>query len=232
MGHALTAQGAAGLGDIARSRDAHGSVARAAHEVPDAQRLDLLADLDATHALDALVVVANKGIRVVPRTPGEVAAQRQVIDVEVVGERLKRAVARAHAAGARSVMLREEQLDVHAAGAAHLLAVGVDDHVVEHVVVARGDELVDAFDLDDADTARPHLVELTQVAQRGDGNARGPGGVEDRGVLGHLDLAVVDDEPHGLVARKRGRGGRPGGTHDAVVYHCSILPPRNAPKPK
>ena len=129
-------------------------------------------------------------------------------------------------------MLREEQLHVHAAGTANLLAVGVHHHAVEHVVVARSNELVDSLNLDHADAARANLIELAQVAEGGDAYAGDLRGVEDRGVRGHLDLVVVDDEPHGLVAREVGCGGRPRGAYDAIVYHCSILPPRNAPKPK
>ncbi len=104
-------------------------------------------------------------------------------------------------------MLREEQLDVHPSGEAHLWAVGAHDHAVEGHVVARGDELVGAFDLHDAHAAAADLVQVLEVAQGGDLDARPRRRLKDGGALGHLDANAVDGKP----------------------YHCSILPPRNAP---
>ena len=88
-------------------------------------------------------------------------------------------------------MHAEQKLGVHLAGLADLGTVGVDDHAVEHAVVARRDKLVDAIDLDHADATGPDLVEVAQVAQGRNLDTDGACGVEDRGPLLDLgDLAV------------------------------------------
>lgn len=84
---------------------------------------------------------------------------------------------------------------------------GAHDHAVEGHVVARGDELVGALDLHDAHAAAADLVQVLEVAQGGDLDARPRRRLKDGGALGHLDANAVDGKP----------------------YHCSILPPRNAP---
>ena len=210
MGDALAAQGAVGLGQLLAAGDVHHGVARAAREVPHTRRLDLLANLDAAQALDALVVVANEREGGVGAEALEMLGKRQVGDAKVVGERLQRAVARTRAARALGVMLRQQELHVRLARDAGLLAVGVHDHAVEHVVVASGDELVDALDLNHAHAAGADLVQVAQIAQRRNLDAHARGGIEDGRMLGYLDLAVVDDQ----------------------LYHWKFLPPRNAPKPK
>lgn len=82
----------------------------------------------------------------------------QIENAQVVGDGLQAAVAAAHAARALRVVLRQEQLNVGATGLARLGAVGVDHHAVEHVVVAGGNQLVAALDLDHAHAATANLV--------------------------------------------------------------------------
>ena len=204
MRHALPAQRAVGLRQRNAAGDVHRGMRGAAREVPHAGRLDLLAHLDAAQAADALVVVADQRIGIPAVLVREVLGVRQARDAQVVGERLQRAVAGAHAARALRVVPREQELDVDLARHAHLGAVGAHHHAVEHAVVARGDELVDALHLDDAHAARAHLVQVLQVAERRDLDARRAGGVEDGGVVRDLDLAGVDRE----------------------LYHWKVLPPR------
>jgi hypothetical protein len=209
-GDALTAERALGILDVAAAHHVHVGVAGAVGDVPHAGGLHLGAHVDAAQALDALVVVADEGERRVPCLARQVLLVGKVEDAEVVGEGLQRAVAGAHAGGALRVVLREQELHVGLAGHADLRAVRAHDHAVEDVVVAGRDQLVDALDLHDADAACAHLVEVLQIAQRRDLDACRTGRLQDGGVLRDRDLLAVDSKG----------------------YHCSILPPRNAPKPK
>ena len=210
VGDALAAEGAAGLIDGNAALHAHARVARAVGEVPHARGLDLLAHLDAAQTVDALVVVADERIVLVPGLMGQVLLVGQGRYAEVVGNGLQRAVARTDAARALRVVTREQELHVDLPRETDLGAVCADDHAVEHRVVAGGDELVDALDLNDAGTAGTNLVEILEIAERRNLDV-GPGGrIENRGVLGNADGTTVDSD----------------------VYHCSILPPRKAPKPK
>ena len=88
----------------------------------------------------------------------------QVENTQVVGDGLQVAVAAAHAARALRVVLRQEQLHVGATGLAGFGAVGVDHHAVEHVVVAGGNQLVAALNLDHAHAAAADLVQIAQIA--------------------------------------------------------------------
>ena len=207
MRDALAAGDAIGLGDGLAALGTNGRVRGTVGEVPDAEPLYLFADLDAAHAFDALVVIADDGESQVPALVRKMLSIRQVIDAQVVRERLEAAVAAAHAARALRVVLREQELHVGAACLTGLGAVGAHDHAVEHVVVARRHELVAALDLDHAHAAAAELVEVAQVAERGDLDAHGLGRIEDRGVRGNAGLAVVDDQmDHGRIRVRGGRG--------------------------
>ena len=83
---------------------------------------------------------------------------RQIEDAQVVGDGLKVAVTAAHAARAARIVLRQQQLHVGTTRLAGLGAVGVDHHAVEHVVVAGGNQLVAALNLDHAHAAATDLV--------------------------------------------------------------------------
>ena len=154
---------------------------------------------------------------------------RQIENAQIVGDGLQVAVAAAHAARALRIVLGQQQLHVGATRLAGLGAVGVDHHAVEHVVVAGGNQLVAALNLDHAHAAAADLVQIAQVAQGGNLDADGLGRVQDRGVLGHHDLAIIDSELDHVMRSVFGvvaDGGVVG------LYHSRFLPPRNAPKPK
>ena len=158
MRNALAARDAVGLADRRAPAGAHGSMRGAVGQVPNAQSLHALAYLDAAHAFNALVVFADDGEIVVPTLARQMLLIRQVKNAQVVGDGLQVAVAAAHAARALRIVLGQQQLHVGSAGLACLGAVGVDHHAVEHVVVAGGNQLVAALDLDHAHAATANLV--------------------------------------------------------------------------
>lgn len=137
----------------------------------------------------------------------------QMAQPQIVGQLLQLAVAAAHAVGTVAVVLREDQLHVGAPGLPDPRGIGVDHHAVPDVVVAGGHQLVDAFNLHQADAAGGDFVELLQIAQAGNGDANAPGGAENGGVPGNGNGYAVDCAIDHL-------------------YHFFVLPPLNTPKPK
>ena len=158
MRDALAARDAIGLADRRTPAGAHSGMRGAVGQVPNAESLHALAHLDAAHALNALVVVANDGEIEVPALARQVLLVRQIEDAQVVGDGLQVAVTAAHAARAARIVLRQQQLHVGTTRLASLGAVGVDHHAVEYVVVAGGNQLVATLNLDHAHAAAADLV--------------------------------------------------------------------------
>ena len=107
-------------------------------------------------------------------------------------------------------MLREKELDVGLARCTDLGAIRVNDHAVKDVIVARGNKVLGALDLDHAHAATADLVQILEVAQRWNVDARRGSCLQDRRIGRNLENLIVDRD----------------------LYHWSILPPRNEPKPK
>ena len=80
MRDALAARDAIGLADRRAPAGAHGGMRGAVGQIPNAEPLHALAHLDAAHALDALVVVADDGEIEVPALARQVLLVRQVED--------------------------------------------------------------------------------------------------------------------------------------------------------
>ena len=88
MRDALAARHAIGLADRRASAGAHGGVRGAVGQIPNAEPLHALAHLDAAHALNALVVVADDGEIEVPALACQMLLVRQIEDAQVVGDGL------------------------------------------------------------------------------------------------------------------------------------------------
>ena len=158
VGNALSARSAVDFGDGLAAAHVHRSMGSAVGEVPNPKALNLFAHLDAAQTADALLVIANERESAVPGVVLNMLLIRKTIDAKVVGHGLKRAVAGAHAARARGIVLREQELDIGHARGTDLRRVRVDDHAIENVVVTGGNKVLCALDLDDADAATAHLV--------------------------------------------------------------------------
>ena len=105
MGHALAAEGAVGFADGAVVADVDGDAGAGAGDVPDVEALDLVADLDATHAFDALGGVTDE-------RGGEIPVKRFDVFWKRIGEHallksdaLQLTVAVAHTGWAVAVVL-------------------------------------------------------------------------------------------------------------------------------
>ena len=158
MGDALAARSAIDLGDGLAAAHVHRSMRGTIGKIPDPKPLNLLAHLDATEATDALLVIANKRERTVPGVMLNMLLVRKSIDAQVVGYGLKSAVAGAHAARTRGIVLGEQKLDIGHARGTDLGGVRMDDHAIENSVVAGGNKVFGALDLNNANAATAHLV--------------------------------------------------------------------------
>ena len=157
MRDALAAVGTFRILDAAIARGVHRRAGAGAEQIP---YLYVLADLDAAHTLHALVVLADERRGVVHRLPAQLGGIVLAAHIEVVRERLQRAVAAARAARAARVVLGEDQPQVGAARLARHGAVGKDLHAVRHHIVARGDKALHALDLHAAQTAGSDFVDV------------------------------------------------------------------------
>src|SRR5947209_6877452 len=120
---------------------------------------------------------------------------------------LERALAALVAHRAVERMVDQQELDDRVLRVVYTLGLGVDDHPVLDWRRARGLELGDALDLDQAHPARPDRVaELGLVAEVGDLDVVGPGRVDQHRALGRAALAAVDGQLDDPLAGSWHRG--------------------------
>ena len=201
VGHALAAEGAVGVCQRPGPGHADGGAGTGAHQVPDVHTLDLVADLDAAHTADAAVFKPHHGgaeIRLNGPQVLDIVVAQQVI---VVGELLELAVAAAGALGTADVVLGQQQPQVHPAGLTDPGGVGVDHDALGHLGVAGGHQALFPLHLHHADAAGADLVDVLQVAQGGNIQAHGTGGLQNGGALRHGDGSVVDGQRYHLISR-------------------------------
>ena len=210
VGDALAAIGTAGILQLQPVAHAHTGMGAGAGHVPDVHVLDLIAERNAAHAIDALGRFTDQNVLVVPGAEHGLLREGQIQHVHFPGQRLQRAVAAAGAAGAVGVVAGEDQLDVQPPCSAHAGRIGTDHHALFTGGVAGSHQQIVALYLYHAHPAGADLIHILQIAQRGDPQTQLAGSGKDRRSLFNRDDPSVD-----------GQG-----------YHASFLPPRNAPYPK
>ena len=165
---------------------------------------DLLREAHAAVAEDAALAVDRHQRRELERLL-EVALgldEARGAGAPAVGDVLQRALAALVADRAVERVVDEQELDDRALGVVHAGGLGVDDHAVLDRRRARGLELRDALDLDQAHAAgADRLAELGLVTEDGDLDVAVLGGVDQHRVLRRGDLPAVDRERD--VARLR-----------------------------
>ena len=88
MGDTLTAESTVSFPDRLMSRHIHGRSGAGSLHIPDAKPLDLVADLHAAHALDALRGIADQREILIPRLIFRFLPERNVQNVQVAGNLL------------------------------------------------------------------------------------------------------------------------------------------------
>ena len=210
VGDALAAVSAFRILNAAVIRRIHHHARTGAEQIPYLHRLHLVAHLDAAQALHAFVVFADERRGVVHSLAPQLFGKMRPAHIKVGRKRLERAVAAARTVGAGGIMVREDQPQIHAARLARLGAVGENDHTVRHHIVAGGNQAFHALHLHAAEAAGCDLVEILQVAQRGDMDIEPARRFEDRGILRHSNAFMIDGQRN-------------------ILYHFPFLPPRNTP---
>ncbi len=209
VGGALAALHAGRLGKRDVAGRGHAGVDAAVQERKRPDILQLLADLHAAAALDALGEIQDDGaIGIVGRDRGDDALDALGADAEVGGERLQFARAVAAAGEAAVGMRREEQFEHRAADLGELAAVGGDIHVLDNRGAAGPRHARLAGDLDDAHPAGGGRLNVVVLAEGGNFHLHLPGGFEDGRAGGHGDGLAVDLEIDG---GKGSGGGNHGG---------------------
>ena len=174
MGDALTAQRTVRLLDKAIFGNVNGRARAGTADVPDGERLHLITYLNAAHALNTLVDVAIERERCRPEAlfaGREIALVRNGQHAEIIRDLLKLARTGTDTGRALIVVLRQNQLNIGAARLAHARRIGMDHHSFLHDIVARGDELALALDLNAAHAAGGDFIDVLEIAQARDFNA-------------------------------------------------------------
>ena len=207
VGDALSAESAVRLPDLPVVADVDGNTGTSSRYIPDIQPLDLVADLNAAHALDALALLADQRSGTIPETLADVHGIGNIEEICLHSHFLQGAIAIAHAEGALTVVLGENQTQVGAPGRADLRAVGIYHHALLNGVVTGGDQSINPFYLHHTYPAGADLIQAFPVAQTGDGRTGQLGSFQEGSIFRYLQRLSINGQS----------------------YHFSCLPPLNAP---
>ena len=207
MGDALSAESAVGFLDGICTGNVYADTGTGIDNIPDMKILDLIAGLDAAHALDALALIMNEGEFLIPIEFMDFLLIVELDYSEVFCNLLKLAVAAAHAVRAVAVMLRKDELNIYFPCFADSGRIGVDNKAVYYIIIAGCDKPFYAFDLNYANAARTDLVKTGEIAESRNIDACAASGVQDRSTLGYGNGDAVNN----------------------AVYHFLVLPPLNTP---
>ena len=169
----LTTADTAGLSELLLEEGSDVSVEAAVVRADDSDSLHILAGCDAAAAEYALVVVADEErgafvLFIVDARAFEVAFFAAVL----VRELLELTVGAADAGETLPLVVRENELEVGLACGENLRGVGLYFHALVHRVDTGRDESARSGDLDKAETAGADLVDVLEVAEGRDLDAR------------------------------------------------------------
>ena len=192
VGYALAAVGTLGILYPAVAGYVNHRPRAGAEQIPYIHGLHLFADLYAAHTHYALVVLPYERRGDVGLVYEELLRVMRAAHIEVVGERLERAVAASCAVGAAHVVMGKQQAQIGAARLAHLVAVGEHLHPLRYYVVAGGDQPVVTDKLHAAYAAGRYLVYVLEIAEGWNLNFCHAGSFQNRRILRDLDHFVVN----------------------------------------
>ena len=158
MRDTLTAECTVCLADRAVAGDIDCGAGTGSLEIPDVKALNLVADLDTAHALDALFRIADQRECLIPRLFLKTLSKTAFLNVQIVCNLLERAVSASHTGGTLAVVLGEDHLNCQTAVKAYLRAVGVDDHALCNFGITRSQQAFLSLDLHYTDTAGTDVV--------------------------------------------------------------------------
>ena len=197
-GDALAAVGTVGVHEHLVEGGSDGGVETTTDSAQHADRLHVVADALATAAVNALLHVAGDGgselllaLALFATVIGHLA------DVEAHYQALQFTVAALGAGQAIVGVVAKHELGNGLAGADDAGTVGVNHHTRSHAGGAGGSQIATAFDLNNTNAARGGHVLYTgalqvNVAQGGNADANGLGGIKQHGPCGNSYLVFIN----------------------------------------
>ena len=149
---------------------------------------------DTAAAENALGIIAHQviGAVVVDGIRHRALIAGGILHAKLLAERLQLAVVASLAGQAGFVVHREQHFERHFAGLDDLRGVGIYLHALIDRIDAGGHKGTGPLDLDNTHTARADLIEILEVAKRGDVDPGALGGLQDRIVSRHREGHAVN----------------------------------------
>ena len=207
VGDTLAAVDAVGILQVPVHAHIHSGAGAGAGHIPNVHTLNLVADLNTAHTLDALGVVPDDGGVEIHGLAFQLGLIGLLMDVQSPCHGLQLAVAAADTGGALGAVLAQQQVHIGASCLTNPGGVGVNHHALQNLGVAGGDQTVGAFHFHNAHTAGGDLIDSLQEAQVGNGNTRLLRSFQNGCTLGHAQFAAINLE----------------------IYHFSTRPPLKIP---
>ena len=135
---------------------------------------------------------------------------RDLVDIEIVSELLKRTVAGSYTCRTVAVVLGKDEFDICESCISYLLGVSPDDHSFFYCGIAGSGKTLLTFDLYNTHAACTDLVQSFPLAEGRDIDPDGLSRIEDSCSLGNTYFLIID----------------------SYTYHLNSLPPLSFPQPK
>ena len=165
MCDALSACCTVGLLDGLIICDIDGCTVSGINDIPDAKGLNLITDLYAAHAFDALAGVTDQRELSVPRLMGITSLKRKRSSCKFISEILQYTVSVSCTCRTVRIMSCKDQLNVRHPCYMYFFGIRKDFHSLFHFRVAGSDKSLFSFDLDKADPACADLIDILQITQ-------------------------------------------------------------------
>ena len=213
MSDTLTAQRTFGILDNSVVGYIDTGTAACTGQIPDPQCLHLFTDLNTAHTADTFIEIAVQRECFCPLAPYalmELGFERNFEQTQIIGNILQLTVPTAYTGGTSAVMLRQDQLHIGTSCGSCTGRIGMYYHAFFYAVVAGRYHGPFPFHFYAADTTGCDLVDIFQIAQRGDLDIDSFCCLHDRSTFGYLYALAIDGQS----------------------YHSVFLPPLKLPKPK
>ena len=213
MRDALTAKRTIGILDNTVARNIHRCAAACPCQIPDIQRLHLIANLDAAHTFDTFIHIPIERKCFCPRTAQpllQLCFKGKLKDTQIIRNLLQLTVAAAYTGRTFAVMLRQNQFYICAACHSGTRGIRIHHHAILYRVAAGCNHRALALNFHTADTAGGNFIDSLQVAKMRDFYIDRLRRLHNRRSCRHLRKLSIN----------------------RYSYHSPVLPPLKLPKPK
>ena len=166
VGNTLAAECALGILQTVHAGDIDSDAGTGIDHIPHVCGLDLVADLDTAHALDALVIITDQREFHASLLLLQLLLVGKAVDIQVIGHLLQCTVAAADTDSAVGIVLGKDELDIGLSRIPCLLGIGMNNHAVRHRIIAGGEQSLIPLNFHNADAACADLVEFFHITER------------------------------------------------------------------